>query len=131
MYLIDTDIIVFSLKQNEAVQARFKAEESVPKAISVITYGELLYGVRVSQQHEKNLAIIRRLPDIFSVIGIGIPVIEAFAELKRSLEEKGQGLDDMDLLIAATALSLNYKLVTNNERHFSRIKGLEIENWKS
>ena len=37
----------------------------------------------------------------------------------------------MDLLIAATALSLNYKLVTNNERHFSRIKGLEIENWKS
>ena len=75
MYLIDTDIIVFSLKQNEAVQARFKEEESVPKAISVITYGELLYGVRVSQQHEKNLAIIRRLPDIFSVIGIGIPVI--------------------------------------------------------
>jgi len=131
MYLIDTDIIVFSLKQNEAVQARFKEEESVPKAISVITYGELLYGARVSQQHEKNLAIIRRLPDIFSVIGIGIPVIEAFAELKRSLEEKGQGLDDMDLLIAATALSLNYKLVTNNERHFSRIKGLEIENWKS
>ena len=131
MYLIDTDIIVFSLKQNEAVQARFKEEESVPKAISVITYGELLYGARVSQQHEKNLAIIRRLPDIFSVIGIGIPVIEAFAELKRSLEENGQGLDDMDLLIAATALSLNYKLVTNNERHFSRIKGLEIENWKN
>ena len=131
MYLIDTDIIVFSLKQNETVQARFKEKESVPKAISVITYGELLYGARVSQQHEKNLAIIRRLPDIFSVIGIGIPVIEAFAELKRSLEEKGQGLDDMDLLIAATALSLNYKLVTNNERHFSRIKGLEIENWKS
>ena len=131
MYLIDTDIIVFSLKQNVAVQAKFKEKESVPKAISVITYGELLYGARVSQQHEKNLAIIRRLADIFPVIGIGIPVIEAFAELKRSLETKGQGLDDMDLLIAATALSLNYRLVTNNERHFSRVKGLEIENWLS
>ena len=131
MYLIDTDIVIFSLKQNVAVQAKFREKESVPKAISVITYGELLYGARVSQQHEKNLAIIRRLADIFPVIGIGIPVIEAFAELKRSLETKGQGLDDMDLLIAATALSLNYRLVTNNERHFSRVKGLEIENWLS
>ena len=129
MYLIDTDIIVFSLKRNVAVQSKFKEKESVPKAISVITYGELLYGAHVSPQHEKNLAIIRRLADIFPVIGIGIPVIEAFAELKRSLETKGQGLDDMDLLIAATALSLNYRLVTNNERHFSRVKGLEIENW--
>jgi tRNA(fMet)-specific endonuclease VapC len=129
MYLINTDIIVFSLKQNVAVQAKFKEKESVPKAISVITYGELLYGAHVSQQHEKNRAIIRRLADIFPVIGIGIPVIETFADLKRSLETRGQGLDDMDLLIAATALSLNYRLVTNNESHFSRIKGLEIENW--
>jgi tRNA(fMet)-specific endonuclease VapC len=129
MYLIDTDIIVFSLKNNVAVQAKFKEMESVPKAISVVTYGELLYGAHASRQHEKNLAIVRRLVDIFPVIGIGIPVIEAFAELKRSLETEGRGLDDMDLLIAATALSLNYRLVTNNERHFSRVKGLEIENW--
>ena len=131
MYLIDTDIIVFSLKQNVAVQAKFKEMESVPKAISVVTYGELLYGAHVSQQRQKNLAVVRRLADIFPVIGVGIPVIEAFAELKRSLEIEGQGLDDMDLLIAATALSLNYRLVTNNMKHFSRVKGLEIENWLS
>jgi tRNA(fMet)-specific endonuclease VapC len=131
VYLIDTDIIVFSLKQNVAVQAKFKEMESVPKAISVVTYGELLYGAHVSQQRQKNLAVVRRLADIFPVIGVGIPVIEAFAELKRSLEIEGQGLDDMDLLIAATALSLNYRLVTNNMKHFSRVKGLEIENWLS
>ena len=35
----------------------------------------------------------------------------------------------MDLLIAATALTMNYRLVTNNTKHFSRIKGLEMENW--
>ncbi len=131
MYLIDTDIIVFSLKQNVAVQSKFREMDSVPKAISVVTYGELLYGAYVSQQRQKNLAVIRRLADIFPVIGIGIPVIEVFAELKRSLETQGQGLDDMDLLIAATALSLNYRLVTNNKKHFSRVKGLEIENWSS
>ncbi len=131
MYLIDTDIIVFSLKQNVAVQAKFKEMELVPKAISVVTYGELLYGAHISQQRQKNLAVVRRLADIFPVIGVGIPVIEAFAELKRSLEIEGQGLDDMDLLIAATALSLNYRLVTNNMKHFSRVKGLEIENWLS
>jgi tRNA(fMet)-specific endonuclease VapC len=55
--------------------------------------------------------------------------METFIETKRTLELEGQALDDMDLLIAATALTLNYRLVTNNTKHFGRVKGLEIDNW--
>jgi tRNA(fMet)-specific endonuclease VapC len=55
--------------------------------------------------------------------------METFADLKSRLEMEGKRLDDFDLLIASTALALNYRLVTNNERHFRRIPGLEIENW--
>jgi hypothetical protein len=67
----------------------------------------------------KRAADNRRYPPFTSelkalpVIGIGVPVIEAFAEIKKSLQSRGRGLDDMDRLIAATALSLNYRLVTN------------------
>jgi tRNA(fMet)-specific endonuclease VapC len=128
-YLIDTDIIVENLKHNEAVQRHLSERASIPKAISVITYGELLYGAKVSRQREKNLAIIRGLPDIFPIIGVGRAIIETFVEVKRSLEVDGQRIDDMDLLIAATALTMNYRLVSNNTKHFGRIKGLEIENW--
>ncbi len=38
-------------------------------------------------------------------------------------------IDDFDLLIAATALTKNFVLVTNNEKHFNKIEGLPIENW--
>ena len=128
-FLIDTDIVIENLKQNELIKKRLMDCAAVPKAISVITYGELLYGAKVSQQSGKNLATIRGLPDIFPIINVGRAIMETFIDTRRALQIEGQPLDDMDLLIAATALTLNYRLVTNNTRHFSRIKGLEIENW--
>jgi predicted nucleic acid-binding protein len=51
--------------------------------------------------------------------------------MKSSLEQSGSPLDDMDLMIAATALLDNLVLVTNNLKHFQRIDGLKIENWKT
>ena len=46
-----------------------------------------------------------------------------------SLDRKGEKIEDFDLLIAATALSLNYVLVTNNTKHYKRLEGLQLENW--
>jgi tRNA(fMet)-specific endonuclease VapC len=34
-----------------------------------------------------------------------------------------------DVLIAASAITNQFTVVTANIRHFSRIKGLEVENW--
>ena len=72
---------------------------------------------------------MRRVAELFPVIEVTRPVIETFAGLKVDLEREGQRLDDFDLIIASTALVLNYRVVTNNERHFSRIPGIRIENW--
>jgi len=128
-YLIDTDIIIYSIKGNPKVRQRIAEKETIPKAISIITYGELLYGAKKSSQAEKNSAIIYRLAEIFPIIGISRSVIEAFADVKVALERKGEKISDMDLLIASTALSLNYTLVSNNVRHYERIRGLKLENW--
>jgi len=49
--------------------------------------------------------------------------------LSRTNFAKNAAPDDFDLIIAATALVMGYRLVTNNERHFTSIPGLEIENW--
>ena len=75
------------------------------------------------------MATVRRIAELFPVIEVTRPVIEAFAEIKAILHHKGTPVDDMDLLIASTALHHNCILVTNNERHFASIPGLSIQNW--
>lgn len=128
-YLIDTDILLYSLKNNLLVHENFLLHESHPKAISVISYGELLFGAQRSKHIEKNLAVVRRIRELFPIIEVSQPVIETFADIKSTLSNHGAVIDDMDLLIASTALTLNYTLVTNNEKYFRRIDGLMIDNW--
>lgn len=128
-FLIDSDILIYSLKGNDKVQSEFMRNEKSPKSISIISYGELLFGAKKSKAVEKNLAIVYRLKELFPVINIDKPIIETFSGLKADLQKSGQILDDFDLLIGATAFTMNLVLVTNNVKHFKRIKGLELVNW--
>jgi tRNA(fMet)-specific endonuclease VapC len=128
-YLIDTDIIIYGVKGNSIVQRLFLQNERIPKAISVITYGELLLGAKKSKNVGKNLAVVYRIKELFPIVAIDNAVIETFSDIKVAMQKAGSPVDDMDLLIAATALTMNYTLVTSNEKHFRRIKGLRIENW--
>ncbi|MBP9889621.1 MAG: type II toxin-antitoxin system VapC family toxin [Leptospiraceae bacterium] len=128
-YLIDTDIIIYSIKGNEVVHKNFLKYQNYPKSISIVTYGELLFGAKKSQNVDKNLAVVYRIKELFPVIGIDKPIIETFSGIKLSLRKEGNPIDDMDLLIASTALTLNLTVVTNNEKHFKKIKGLKLENW--
>ena len=129
MYLIDTDIVIYALKGDAHVVQHLEAKAAAPKAISIVTYGELLFGAMKSERREQNLAKVRRVGELFPVVDVGRAVMDTFASLKVDLEKQGSRLDDFDLLIAATALVLGYRLVTNNERHFRRVPGLDIENW--
>jgi tRNA(fMet)-specific endonuclease VapC len=53
----------------------------------------------------------------------------SYGRIRAVLEKKGRPIGAMDLLIAAQALSLGVRLVTNNEREFRRVPGLRVENW--
>lgn len=130
-YLIDTDIIIYSIKGNATVHKNFLKNEHSPKFISVITYGELLFGAKKSQKLEKNLATVYQIKELFPILEIEKAIIETFSDIKVSLHKIGEPIDDMDLLIGSTALARNLILVTNNERHFSRIPSLKIENWST
>jgi len=130
-YLIDTDILINSIKGNKTINQKIAAYATMPKAISIVTFGELLYGAKKSTQRDKNTSIVYRLAEIFPIVGITRSTIEAFADMKIALDKKGERIEDFDLLVAATALSLNYTLVTNNTKHYKRIEGLQLENWMS
>ncbi len=130
-YLIDTDILIYSLKNVGQVNKNFLVRKDSPKAISVISYGELVYGAWKSHNRVGNLAKVHRVAEIFPIMDITATIMDTFGEVKASLTKTGKVIDDMDLLIASTALVNNLILVTNNEKHFQRIQGLEIENWFS
>ncbi len=129
-YLIDTDILIYCLKNDEHVKQKFIENQNIPKSISVITYGELVYSAKKSRHIEKNLAVTYRIAELFPVIDIGRSSMDIFGEIKSNLERKGNIIEDMDILIAATALLHNLILVTNNVKHFEKIKDLIMENWK-
>jgi tRNA(fMet)-specific endonuclease VapC len=52
-----------------------------------------------------------------------------YGEIRADLERRGQMIGGNDLLIAAHAVTAGATLVTDNEREFSRVGGLVIENW--
>jgi len=129
MYLIDTDILVFLLRGNRRVAETMADHAADPKAMSVITYGELLYGAAKSTRPVENAAKARRLCQLFPLIDVSGEIVETFAPLKAELERRGERLEAADLLVAATALHVSYTLVTNDVKHFRRIPGLLVENW--
>ena len=129
MYLLDTDILIYSFKGNKRVIENLKLHADAPKALSVISYGELIYGANKSIQVSSNLARVHRLREIFPVIDCSASILECFGSIKAQLSQKGITVDDFDLLIGSTAMTLGYTVVTNNEKHFSKIPDLKITNW--
>lgn len=129
MYLIDTDILIYSLKGHETVKENLQKHIHDAIQISAVTLMELYYGAYKSQKVESNLAKIKKIENALEIISVNRESVEIFGLLKSNLEMAGTPLDDFDLILAATALSHNLILVSNNERHFKRIKGLKIDNW--
>ena len=129
MYLLDTNIIIYSLKGHAAVNKNLRIHINDPMHISIITLMELYYGAYKSQKVESNIAKIRTLESTIEVIPAGKEIVDIFGIYKAKLERSGTPLDDFDLIVAACAITHNLILVTNNIKHFERIEGLKTQDW--
>ena len=128
-YLLDTNICVYWLKGNECIEQKVLKAGIDNISISFINLSELYYGAYKSQRVGENIAIIRRLANQMNIIESDEAISEEFGNLKAFLEDAGQSIDDADLFIAACALVHGMTLVTNNSKHFRRVKGLKLDNW--
>lgn len=129
MFLLDTDTIIYILKGHPAVERNLRRYYQDPIKISVITLMELYFGAYKSQQVAGNLAKIKTLENSLEVIPVGKETADVFGLQKAALEKGGSPLDDFDLILGCCALAHNLTLVTNNTRHFKRMKGLKLTNW--
>jgi len=60
------------------------------------------------------------------VLGVNDGICRIFGEENARLRKEGLNIDDFDLMIGSTCVYHGLKLLTNNRRHFERIKGIEI-----
>jgi tRNA(fMet)-specific endonuclease VapC len=129
-YLLDTNICIYIRRERpQAVMERFKVLPPGSTAISVMTYGELAYGVRRSPDPHKAMMILEELTALIPVLPMAADAGETYGTIRSDLAARGELIGNNDLWIAAHAKSLEVILVTNNEREFQRVSGLTIENW--
>lgn len=130
--LLDTNICIYIIKRHPlAVIERFKRFAIGDIGISVVTLAELEYGVSKSRDVKRNRHALEQFITPLVVARFDQEAAVIYGTIRAHLEQKGQPIGSMDLLIAAHARSLDVRLVTNNENEFKRVPELRIENWVS
>lgn len=130
-YLLDTNICIYAIRRKpEQVAKKMKAVSARHSlSLSSITVAELEYGVHKSATPQKNAITLLKFLSPFDVIPFSEEAAAFYGRLRAELEARGKPIGANDMLIAATALSHDCILVTNNQDEFHRIPGLRIENW--
>lgn len=129
-YLLDTNICIYIAKHNPPkVRERFARHAASELAMSVITLGELRFGAEKSQNREQALTAINNLASIVQVAVLTDAAGEHYGQIRATLQRSGQIIGNNDLWLAAHARAEGWILVTNNEREFMRVDGLQVENW--
>lgn len=129
--LIDTDILSFYFRGDSTVVELFGKYLNVFDSIniSIITYYEILGGLTFKKAL-KQLNEFDEFVKNNNVIHISEESAKISAGIYADLRQKGITIGTSDILIAGVAIENDLTLVTNNERHFTSIQRLTVENWR-
>lgn len=128
--MLDTNICIYLIKrQPPSILERFLSHPVGAIGISSITAAELAYGVSKSRYSAKNRQALEQFLTPLQVAVFEQAAAWSYGRLRGHLEEKGTPIGSMDMLIAAHALSLGVRLVSDNLREFQKVPGLRLENW--
>ncbi|HVB00033.1 MAG TPA: PIN domain-containing protein [Acidimicrobiales bacterium] len=97
-------------------------------AIAAITASELLRGVHRAgpEHHARREAFVEMVLSVMPVLDFDLLAARAHARLSADLAMTGADVGPHDRLVAATAISIGWRVATANVRHFERIAGLEV-----
>jgi tRNA(fMet)-specific endonuclease VapC len=132
-YLLDTNAVIALLKDEPAIfrkRLRRAVSRGAAIAVSSIVLYELWYGVARSARRRENAERLR----VFLSGGIEVSAFDeedakAAGDLRATLEGGGTPIGPYDLLIAAQALRTGATLVTANVAEFTRVPGLQWQDW--
>ena len=125
-YLVDTDWVIDYLHRAERTVRRL--EELLPQGVglSVVSLAELYDGLAGSTNPDADAEAQRLFLEAVEVVPLDDAACRVFGAERARLRGEGNTIGDMDILIGATAIANNLTLLTNNRRHFERMRGLSI-----
>jgi tRNA(fMet)-specific endonuclease VapC len=128
--LVDTDILSLFFRGHSQVVSKFESylKEYDTINLSIITYYEIVSGLKHRDAH-KQLDLFLDFAAQNTVLPLTQRVADIAADIYAELRKRGQPIDDIDLLIAGTAIANGLMLITHNLKHFERIDQLEAETW--
>lgn len=127
-YLLDTDTCVHFLQGRYGISDKIEEVGKDNCFVSEITVAELFFGAANSQDPEKHFQEVETFQKSFKIIPIH-NILRAYANEKVKLRRAGTPVAEFDLLIGVTARERGLILVTGNEKHLGKIKGVQIEDW--
>ena len=127
--LLDTNICIFALKRRPEVLDRLQRLSPDDVAISSVTLAELWFGARKSSRPPSTRAAVDAFVQPLEVVPFDTDAAEHYAEIRLALERAGRPIGERDLLIASTARSRDFAVVTHNTAEFTRVPRLEVEDW--
>lgn len=132
MFVLDTNVLIALQKLDAKARAHYRAAnaEGVSIGIPALVRFEARCEL-IRPLFQKRLAALDVLLAPHATLALDQATVDRAAELFETLRASGNLIENMDLLIAATALQHDATLITNNTKHFSRIEGLRLEDWQA
>jgi tRNA(fMet)-specific endonuclease VapC len=129
MILLDTNICIYLINAKPpVVLERFKNYRLGEIGVCSVVAAELAFGVAKSGSARNRQALEMFLAPL-TILPFDDRAAWAYGDLRAELERRGTPIGSLDTMIAAHALSLQAKLITNNTREFAQVSGLQVDNW--
>lgn len=130
-YLLDTCVVIDLVRGNKEIINQLKSKSPGNIYVSTITEFELRFGlVQNPSLKSRSKEVIESFLSEANILPFRSEESQVAAGLRYNLKLQGTPIGAYDILIAATALVNDFVLVTSNEKEFTRIEELTIENWR-
>jgi len=131
-YVLDTTVLSALMRAERGPSTRLLRERPVDVVLPQPAVAEIHYGLARLPRSRRRRELEGRLAALLVAMQRAPwtdDVSRQFGEVKADLERRGERVDDFDVAIAAHALAIGAAVVTRNLRHFTRIRGLQVEDW--
>src|SRR6185437_4920967 len=128
LLMLDTDISSYIIRRRPEPLAQRFEKHADELCVSVITAAELRFGVEKTKS-ARLAELVENFLERLSVLDWTSAVTPHYARVRAGLERIGRPIGNMDLMIAAHAVSEGATVVTNNVRHFADVPGLKVQAW--
>ncbi len=129
-YLLDTNACVDLIRNKQYMRDKIMEVGKENCYVSIISISELYYGASNSGRKEERIKDIFLINSLFKTKNLTARIVELYGDIKADFRKNGTPVDDFDILIAATAIVNNYTVVINNTKHFFRVPGIKLEDWR-